>query len=122
MTLGTLIVINLIFLIHKIWTALGYLGGSVVEHLHLAQAKVLGSLIGLPMGSLLLLLPMSLPLSFSVSYQSINQSILKKENLKMGTWVAQLVKHLTLDFSLDHDLRVVKLNPALGSALGVGHA
>ena len=28
-----------------------------------------------------------------------------------GAWVAQLVEHLTLDFSLGHDLRVVRLSP-----------
>ena len=33
--------------------------------------------------------------------------------------VAQSVKHLTLDFSWGHDLRVMSLSPALGSALGV---
>ena len=33
------------------------------------------------------------------------------------TWVAELVKHLTLDFSTGHDLIVVGSTPALGSAL-----
>ena len=37
----------------------------------------------------------------------------------LGAWVAQLVKHPTLDFSLGPDLRVMGLSPALGSALGV---
>jgi len=36
-----------------------------------------------------------------------------------GTWVAQLVKHPTLDFSSGHDLRVIRSNPALGSVLSV---
>ena len=34
----------------------------------------------------------------------------KKKNL-WGTWVAQWVKHLTLDFSLGHDLRVRGFEP-----------
>ena len=43
----------------------GHLSGSVVEHLPLAQVMIPGieSCIRLPMGSLLLPLPMSLPLS-----------------------------------------------------------
>ena len=35
------------------------------------------------------------------------------------TWVAQLVKHPTLDLSSDLDLRVVSSSPFLGSMLGV---
>ena len=35
-----------------------------------------------------------------------------------GAWVIQLVKWLTLDFNLDHDLRVLGVSPALGSVLG----
>ena len=34
-----------------------------------------------------------------------------------GTCVAQSVKHLTLDFSSGHDLRIVRLSPASGSVL-----
>ena len=34
-----------------------------------------------------------------------------------GTWVAQLVKRLDLDFGSGHDLRVVRLSPMLGSTL-----
>ena len=34
-------------------------------------------------------------------------------------WVAQSVKHLTLDFDSGHDLMVVGSSPALGSALSV---
>ena len=44
----------------------GCLGGSVVEHLPLAQGVIPGSLMGLPTGSLLLPLPMSLPLFVSL--------------------------------------------------------
>ena len=48
----------------------GLLGGSVVEHLPLAQVVTLGSWeethIRLPAGSLFLLLPVSLPLSVSL--------------------------------------------------------
>ena len=34
-----------------------------------------------------------------------------------GAWVAQSVKHLTLDFGSGHDLRVVRFSPELGSRL-----
>ena len=36
-----------------------------------------------------------------------------------GTWVAQLLKHLTLDFISGHDLTVVRWNPVSGSVLGM---
>ena len=48
---------------------MGHLGGSVVEHLPLAQGVILGSCIGLPVGSLLLPLPMSLHLSLCISHE-----------------------------------------------------
>ena len=35
-------------------------------------------------------------------------------NIKRGTWVAQLVKHLTLDFSSGCDLMVLRLSPLIG--------
>ena len=50
------------------------------------------------------------PLNFAVSL-----SLLQK--IYWGTWVAQSVKHPTLDFSSDLDLRVVRLSPVLGSTL-----
>ena len=42
-------------------------------------------------------------------------------NLHMvwGTWVAQSVEHQTLDFSSDHDPRVMGLSSASGSVLSV---
>ena len=40
-----------------------------------------------------------------------------KGNRNMGTWVAQSVKHLTLDFGSGRDLRVLGWSPALGSRL-----
>ena len=46
----------------EVFTSLGCLGGSVVEHLPLVQGVVPGSHIWLPGGSLFLPLPMSLPL------------------------------------------------------------
>ena len=50
---------------------IGHLGGSLVEHLTLAQGMILGSWDQVPHGlsteSLLLSLPMSLPLSVSLS-------------------------------------------------------
>ena len=36
-----------------------------------------------------------------------------------GAWVAQSIKCLALDFGSGHDIRVVRSNPRLGSALGV---
>ena len=36
-----------------------------------------------------------------------------------GAWVAQLVKHLTLDFDSGHDLMIMRLSPMSDSALGV---
>ena len=33
--------------------------------------------------------------------------------------MAQLVKHLTFDFGSDHDLRVVRWSPAVGSMLAM---
>ena len=53
----------------------GHLGDSVVECLSLAQGVIQGpgieSHIGLPTGSLLLLLPISLPLSVSLMNKQI---------------------------------------------------
>ena len=40
-----------------------------------------------------------------------------RKNIGKGAWVAQSVKHPTLDFSSGHDLTVVRLSPAWGSAL-----
>ena len=34
-----------------------------------------------------------------------------------GTWVAQLVKHLTLDYGSGHDLRILGWSPVAGSML-----
>ena len=34
-----------------------------------------------------------------------------------AAWVAQMVKHLTLDFGSGHELRVPGLSPTLGSML-----
>jgi len=34
-----------------------------------------------------------------------------------GTWVAQLVKHLTLGFGSGHDLSVMRLRHLMGSVL-----
>ena len=39
-----------------------------------------------------------------------------------GTWVAQSIESLTLDFSSDHDPRVVGWNPASGSVWSVESA
>ena len=42
-----------------------------------------------------------------------------KKNKCVGTWVAQSIKHLILDFSSGHNLTVVRLNLTSGSALGM---
>ena len=36
-----------------------------------------------------------------------------------GAWVAQSIKHLTLDLGSGHDLTVVRLSPMFGSTLSV---
>ena len=36
-----------------------------------------------------------------------------------GAWEAQSVKHLTLDFGSDHDLKVMRLSPVWGFTLSV---
>ena len=38
----------------------------------------------------------------------------KKKDYFQGAWVAQLVKHPTLDFSSDHDLTVCEFKPYVG--------
>ena len=43
---------------------------------------------------------------------------LQKNNVQ-GAWVAQLVKCPNLDFGSGYDPRVVRLSPALGSALSM---
>ena len=40
--------------------------------------------------------------------------VIQKYQLR-GTWVAQFVKHLTLNFGSGHDLRVMRLSPKTGS-------
>jgi len=45
-------------------------------------------------------------------------SVTKISKLR-GTWVAQWVKHLTLDFISGHDLRAVRSIPKSVSALGM---
>ena len=42
-----------------------------------------------------------------------------KINRERGAWVAQLGKHLTLDFRSGPDLTVVRSGPMLGSMLSV---
>ena len=46
------------------------------------------------------------------------QHFIKALNNSWGTWVAQLVEHLTLDFGSGHDRSVVgSSNPCLGFSL-----
>ena len=53
-------------------------------------------------------------------YAVLNIQIFTLQMLNMGgACVAQLVKHLNLNFSSGHDLRVVRSSPKLGSMLGV---
>ena len=42
-----------------------------------------------------------------------------KIHVLKGAWVAQLVKHPTLDFNSGHDLRVLGLSPVSGSRLSM---
>ena len=42
-----------------------------------------------------------------------------KTTMIRGMWVAQWVKHLTLDFGSGHDLRIMRLSPTLGSMLSM---
>ena len=44
---------------------------------------------------------------------------LKNIRYSRGTWVAQLVKHQTLDYSSDQDLRICEIEPCVGSLLGL---
>ena len=46
--------------------------------------------------------------------------VLRKEGLRdRGTCVTQSVKRSNLDFNSGHDLRVMRLSPVWGSALGM---
>ena len=51
--------------------------------------------------------------------QQIHKGTAIKNEERKGAWKAPLVKHLTLDFSSDHDLSVVRLSPVLDSTLGM---
>ena len=42
-----------------------------------------------------------------------------RKRIFRGAWVAQSVKHPTLDFYLGNDLRALRLSPVLGSTLGM---
>ena len=46
------------------------------------------------------------------------KATIKTQNFGV-TWVAQSVKHLTLDFGSGHNLLVMRSSPVLGSALRV---
>ena len=62
--------------------------------------------------------------SSKIFLHSLTLLLLKRsiKQLVWGTWVAQLVKHLTLDFSLGHDLRVVRSSSKTGSLISQGSA
>ena len=51
--------------------------------------------------------------------QNIIKLLSKYTNQRRGTWVAQAVKHLTLDFSSGHDPHVVGSSPTSGSVLSM---
>ena len=44
----------------------------------------------------------------------VTLAVIKKTEIKGGTWVAQLVKCLNLDFGLGHDLMVCGIEPCGG--------
>ena len=46
-----------------------------------------------------------------------NLGLFQKSSNSRGTWVAQLVKHPTLDFGSGHDLRVLGSSPISGPML-----
>ena len=55
-------------------------------------------------------------MSFRITYGDLTKS-----NISRGTWVAQLVKGLILDFGLSHDLSQLEtLSPEPGSVLTTG--
>ena len=58
----------------------------------------------------------AIPIKILANYfMDIEKRILKF--IGRATWVAQSGKHLTLDCSSGHDLRVLSLSPTLGSTL-----
>ena len=51
---------------------------------------------------------------------SEDRKVQRRKQMTLGApWVTQSVECWTLDFSSDHDLRVVSSSPVLGSVLGV---
>ena len=57
-------------------------------------------------------------LAFTLMEQ-VHTELIHKRELLGDAWVAQLVKHMTLDLSSGLDLKVLSSNPALGSTLGM---
>ena len=58
--------------------------------------------------------------SISIYWNSLRTGTNASLNVRYrGTWVDQSVKHPTLDFSLGHDLRVMRSSPTSGSTLGM---
>ena len=47
-----------------------------------------------------------------------NAKLLVKKHRFRGTWVAQSVEHLTLDFGSSHDLMVCEFKPHMGLCTG----
>ena len=60
--------------------------------------------------------------SHSEGYGGLETRIGTFKNWSRCTWVSQLVKQPTLDFSSGHDVRVVGSTTVLGSALSVESA
>jgi len=56
--------------------------------------------------------------NYSGSWQEDKQNVVLRMK-EWGAWVAQSVKHPTLDFGSGHELRVVSSSPAWGSTLGM---
>ena len=51
----------------------------------------------------------------AITFLGINANNIFTKNLYMrGPWGAQSIKHLTLDFSSDHDLKVHEFEPSVG--------
>ena len=53
----------------------------------------------------------------ALSFWQCGQAVVIKSANSTSSWVAQSVKHQTLDFGSGHDLRVVRSSPTSGSVL-----
>ena len=99
---------------------------SLPIHLHIELRNLrsegcVGNLLGRGLLPSCLLAPTSFHLFYSWNNSSSNGVITegstKNYALQWGNWVAQSVKHPTLDICSGHDLTVVRSSPTSGSVL-----